>query len=104
MELDDDEWKLRDKLLLVEVVKGGNVIASASNGTGNRDTGDHKRDGSAVNWAAVSRLLRKHIPQKRLTSPASFGSRVRATLAIRGGGHNSLINTLYPFQSFFSLS
>ncbi|ELR24410.1 uncharacterized protein ACA1_056320 [Acanthamoeba castellanii str. Neff] len=75
MEVDEDQWKPRDKLLLVEAVTSGAAGGGSNAGNGNRgDSGgqDGKRD---VNWAAVSRLLRKHIPKKRLTTPTSFGSK-----------------------------
>jgi hypothetical protein len=77
MEVDEDQWKPRDKLLLVEAVTSGAAGGGSNAGNGNRgDSGgqDGKRD---VNWAAVSRLLRKHIPKKRLTTPTSFGSKVQ---------------------------
>ncbi len=74
MEVDEDQWKPRDKLLLVEAVTSGAAGGGGSNGNrGDSGGQEGKRD---VNWAAVSRLLRKHIPKKRLTTPTSFGSKV----------------------------
>jgi hypothetical protein len=74
MEVDEDQWKPRDKLLLVEAVISG---AAGGGSNGNRgDSGGGQEGKRDVNWAAVSRLLRKHIPKKRLTTPTSFGSKV----------------------------
>ena len=73
MEVDEDQWKPRDKLLLVEAVTSGAAGGGSNGNRGDSGGQEGKRD---VNWAAVSRLLRKHIPKKRLTTPTSFGSKV----------------------------
>jgi hypothetical protein len=75
MEVDESEWKPRYKLLLVEAVSTATTTEADKPPLADGAAGHSKpRD---VNWAAVSRLLRKHIPEKRLASPASYGSRVR---------------------------
>jgi hypothetical protein len=70
--MDESEWKPRYKLLLVEAVSTATTDKPPL--TDGAAAGSKPRD---VNWAAVSRLLRKHIPEKRLASPTSYGSRVR---------------------------
>ncbi len=49
---EEEGWAVREKLLLVEAVPKG-----------------------SGNWAAVSRIIRQHIPEGR--NPLLFGSRVR---------------------------